>query len=287
MHSSDPPPIKLIISIRSPSRNPRCANACRSRISRFTSTATRSGRISNSRKRSATVVPTAASRRSPFTRICIGLWPSHHPMRRSNPLSTTPRTATGVTTVFPYTMRRHPTALWCPTNPLSGPSALVKPHTPMTEMNRTLAAMFQTMADLLAAHQANPYRIRAYRRAAESLSHLPKDVAALAQRGALHQIPGIGRDLSSKIQEFLRTGTIQAYEELKTPLPSDVASWTSLPGLSEPVVHHLYFRLGIRTLADLEALVRSHLLRTLPGVTASDEALLTAIRARRRSGLSP
>lgn len=157
----------------------------------------------------------------------------------------------------------------------------------MTEMNRTLAAMFQTMADLLAAHQANPYRIRAYRRAAESLSHLPEDVAALAQRGALHQIPGIGRDLSSKIQEFLRTGTIQAYEELKTPLPSEVASWTSLPGLSEPVVHHLYFRLGIRTLGDLETLVRSHLLRTLPGVTASDEALLTAIRARQRPNLTP
>lgn len=150
----------------------------------------------------------------------------------------------------------------------------------MTEVNRTLAAMFRTMADLLAAHQANPYRIRAYRRAAESLSHLSEDVAALAQRGAIDQIPGIGRDLSSKIQEFLRTGTIEAYEELRSPLPAEVASWTSLPGLSEPVVHHLYFRLGIRTLADLETLVRSHLLRTLPGIMASDEALLAAIRAR-------
>ncbi|MGH7205504.1 MAG: histidinol-phosphatase [Nitrospiraceae bacterium] len=147
-------------------------------------------------------------------------------------------------------------------------------------MSRTLATMFRTMADLLAAHQANPYRIRAYRRAAEALSHLSEDVAALAQRGALDQIPGIGRDLSSKIKEFLRTGTIEAYEQLRSPLPGEVASWTSLPGLSEPVVHHLYFRLGIRTLADLETLVRSHLLRTLPGVMASDEALLAAIRAR-------
>lgn len=136
------------------------------------------------------------------------------------------------------------------------------------------------MADLLAARRANPHRIRAYRRAAESLLNLPEEVNVVAERGELRKIPGIGRDLSSKIQEFLTTGTIQAYEELKPPLPSEVSSWTSLPGLSEPVVHHLYFRLGIRTLADLETLVRSHLLRTMPGVTASDEALLAAIQAR-------
>ena len=136
------------------------------------------------------------------------------------------------------------------------------------------------MADLLAARRANPHRIRAYRRAAESVLNLPEEVKAVAERGELRKIPGIGRDLSSKIQEFLTTGTIQAYEELNPPLPSEVSSWTSLPGLSEPVVHHLYFRLGIRTLADLETLVRSHLLRTMPGVTASDEALLAAIQAR-------
>ncbi len=166
-------------------------------------------------------------------------------------------------------------------------SELRESPTSMTDANSTLAAMFQTMADSLAAHHANPYRIRAYRRAAKSLSRLPEDVAAFALRGALDQIPGIGRDLSSKIREFLRTGTIQAYEELKHPLPPDVLSWTSLPGLSEPVIHHLYFRLGIRTLPDLETLVRSHLLRTLPGVAASDEALLDAIRARQKASLTP
>ena len=157
----------------------------------------------------------------------------------------------------------------------------------MTDTNRSLAELFRAMAELLAIRRANPHRTRAYRRAAESLSALQEDVSAVAARGALQRIPGIGRDLSGKIQEFLKTGTVQAYEELKISLPPEVASWTALPGLSDTVVQHLYFRLGIRTLADLETLVRSRLLRTLPGVTASDEDLLTAIQAHQRPGPSP
>ncbi|MEK6525762.1 MAG: hypothetical protein AABZ22_02705, partial [Nitrospirota bacterium] len=150
----------------------------------------------------------------------------------------------------------------------------------MTETNRAIAELFRSIADLLAVRRGNPHRIRAYRRAADSLSDLREDVTVVARRGELRHIPGIGRDLSGKIQEFLTTGTIQSYEELKTPLPPEIASWTTLPGLSDTVVQHLYFRLGIRTLTDLETLVRSRLLRTLPGVTASDEDLLAAIHAR-------
>ncbi len=153
----------------------------------------------------------------------------------------------------------------------------------MTAHNNTLAQIFVSMADRLATQQANPHRVRAYRRAAESLMELEEDVALLAERGSLQEIPGIGKDLSARIQEFLKTGKIQAYEEMKTPLPPEVAGWATLPGLSDNVVQHLYARLGIRTLDDLESLVRSHLLRTLPGVTASEEELLAAIQARRHA----
>lgn len=153
----------------------------------------------------------------------------------------------------------------------------------MTAHNKALAQIFSSMADLLAARRANPHRVRAYRRAADSLAALEEDVSRLADRGALQEMPGIGKDLSARIQEFLTTGKIQAYEEMKTPLPPEVAGWATLPGLSDNVVQHLYTRLGIRTLDDLETLVRSHLLRTLPGVTATEEALLAAIQARQKT----
>ena len=149
--------------------------------------------------------------------------------------------------------------------------------------NQQLAQLFQSMATLLATQRANPYRVRAYRQAAESILALEEDIGSVAQRNALEDIKGIGKDLAAKVREFLETGKIRAYEELKTPLPPDVKSWAQLPGLSDSLVSYLYVRLGIRTFTDLEQLVQSHLLRTIPGFTGSEEALLQAIRQQKNT----
>ncbi len=150
----------------------------------------------------------------------------------------------------------------------------------MQDNNQRLAALFRSMADLLSAQRANPYRVRAYRRAADALLALEEDVATVALRQGLEEIDGIGEDLSKKIKEFLETGTIRAYEELKTPLPAEVKNWATLPGLSDSLVTYLYFRLGIRTLKDLEQLIQSHLLRTLPSFSGSEGRLLQAVQKR-------
>jgi DNA polymerase (family 10) len=143
--------------------------------------------------------------------------------------------------------------------------------------NQQIAALFRSIADLLAAQRANPYRVRAYRRAADSLLLLEEDVAEVANRKQLENIDGIGKDLSEKIEEFLKTGKIHTLEALKTPLPEQIKTWTQLPGLSESLVTYLYSRLNIQTLPDLERLVRSHMLRTVPGFSGSEEVLLQAI----------
>jgi DNA polymerase (family 10) len=153
----------------------------------------------------------------------------------------------------------------------------------MKENNPRLVTLFRSMADLLSAQRANPYRVRAYRRAADALLALEEDVAAVAQRQGLQDIDGIGTDLSKKIEEFLETGTIRAYEELQTPLPTEVRNWGTLPGLSDSLVTYLYFRLGIRTLDDLEQLIRSHLLRTLPSFSGSEDRLLQAVQHRKQA----
>lgn len=153
----------------------------------------------------------------------------------------------------------------------------------MHARNHQLAHLFQSMATLLATQRANPYRIRAYRQAAESLLALEEEIGTIAQRDALEDIEGIGKDLAGKIREFLETGKIRAYEELNTPLPPEVKSWAQLPGLTDSLVNYLYLRLGIRTLTDLEQLVQSHLLRTMPGFTGSEEMLLQAIRQQQKT----
>jgi DNA polymerase (family 10) len=148
-------------------------------------------------------------------------------------------------------------------------------------VNQDLIAIFLSMAGLLASKGENPYKVKAYRRAADSLKHLQESVRRVAERGELQTLPGIGRELSTKIQEFLSTGRIRAYDELKTPLPESVREWVALPGFSEPIVHDLFFRLGITTWEDLEALAQSHLLQTLPGLEARGEKILEAIRGKR------
>jgi DNA polymerase (family 10) len=151
--------------------------------------------------------------------------------------------------------------------------------------NQQVAAIFRSIAERLAAQRANPYRIRAYRKAADTIETLEEDLADIASRQALEDIDGIGRDLADKIEEFLRTGTVQAYEALRTPLPDAVRAWAQLPGLSESLVAYLYTRLSITTLTDLEQLVRSHLLRTVPGFSGSEERLLDAIAASQQQPL--
>jgi DNA polymerase (family 10) len=145
--------------------------------------------------------------------------------------------------------------------------------------NQQIATIFRSIAERLASQRENPYRVRAYRRAADAIEALEEDVATIASRQGLEDIDGIGRDLSGKIEEFLNTGMIQVYEALRTPLPDAVKAWARLPGLSESLVAYLYTRLSITTLTNLEQLVRSHLLRTVPGFAGSEERLLEAITA--------
>ena len=74
--------------------------------------------------------------------------------------------------------------------------------------NLEIATIFGRIADLLEIQGANPFRVRAYRRAAASLEGLTGDVGALVSGGSVREIPGIGADLASKISEYVATGSI-------------------------------------------------------------------------------
>ena len=67
--------------------------------------------------------------------------------------------------------------------------------------NIEIADLFNEIADFLEVKDENPFRIRAYRRVAQALEGLSEDIAAIAERNALQDVPGIGKDLAGKIQE--------------------------------------------------------------------------------------
>ena len=81
--------------------------------------------------------------------------------------------------------------------------------------NKEIAKVFQDIADLLELKEENPFKIRAYQKAARSIEHLPVEVEQLAAEDKLKQIPGVGEAITKKITELVTTGKLGYYEKLK------------------------------------------------------------------------
>lgn len=145
--------------------------------------------------------------------------------------------------------------------------------------NAEIAAMSDQVAELMEIKGDNPFRCRAYRRAARTVEALPKSVASLLKAGEdLTELPGIGKDLASKIAGIVATGKFDVLEELKRELPGELGDMASLPGLGPKRVKLLYDKLGIRTIGDLRRAIQSGRLSELRGFgPKSEEKLLAAL----------
>jgi DNA polymerase (family 10) len=148
--------------------------------------------------------------------------------------------------------------------------------------NADIAQIFNNIADLLEIKNENPFRIRAYRKAALNIAELGKDVSSLSSEELL-EIPGIGHDLEAKIEEYLKTGRVEAYEKLKQEVPESLIELLAIPGLGPKTVSLLYAKFDIKDVASLERLAREHKLSGLPGIKDKTEAsILKGIEMVRR-----
>jgi len=138
--------------------------------------------------------------------------------------------------------------------------------------NFELGRLFDLMGDVLEIKGDNPFRIRAYRRAAQNLETLAEDVESLAREGRLEEIPGVGEDLAAKILEYLRTGRIKEVEVAKRGIPGGVVDLLSVPGIGPKTAKLLYEKEGITTLDRLEKLAHAGKLRGLHGIQAKTES---------------
>jgi len=134
------------------------------------------------------------------------------------------------------------------------------------EKNKELARIFERMADMLEFLGDNPYRINTYRRVAEVLSELGEDVEDLVRTGKIYHIHGIGQSSIEKIMEYLRTGKVSAYEELKQKVPEDLLELLEVPGVGVKTLKLAYDRLKVRTKEDFIKAVKSGKLAFLPGM---------------------
>jgi DNA polymerase (family 10) len=148
--------------------------------------------------------------------------------------------------------------------------------------NAALARVFAEIGDLLEIKNANPFKIRAYRNAADTIAHYGDPVAALSAADRL-AIPGIGKDLAAKIGELLDTGVCGYHQELLQEFPPTILDLLRLQGVGPKTVALLYRGLDIRSLEDLERAARDGRIRALKGMGAKKEALiLKAIEDRLR-----
>src|SRR6516165_4267026 len=138
--------------------------------------------------------------------------------------------------------------------------------------NFELGRLFDLMGDVLEIKGDNPFRIRAYRRAAQNLETLAEDVESLARKERLEEIPGVGEDLAAKILEYLQTGRIKEVEAAKLGIPGGVVDLLSVPGIGPKTAKHLYEKEGITTLDRLEKLAHAGKLRGLHGIRAKTES---------------
>lgn len=136
----------------------------------------------------------------------------------------------------------------------------------MPVQNAEIAAMFDQAAELLEIKGGNPFRTRAYRRAARVIEGLPKSAESMLRAGEdLSELPGIGKDLAGKIAAIVATGKFDLLESLKRELPGSLSELVAIPGLGPKRVKLLMDTLGIRSAEDLRRAAKNGRLRTLRG----------------------
>ena len=124
------------------------------------------------------------------------------------------------------------------------------------------------MADILEFLGDNPFRIRTYRRVAKILENLPMDVGEAIESGYIYKIKGIGGSTLAKIEEFLKTGTVQKYEELRKKVPEELLDLMEVPGIGPKTLKVAYEKLGVRTKEDFIRVLKDGSLAKLPGFGA-------------------
>jgi hypothetical protein len=161
-----------------------------------------------------------------------------------------------------------------------------------TAINQRIAERLREASDMLGQQGANPFRVSAYRKAADSVAGLNERIDAIFKREGLEgleALPHIGRGIASAIAELVRTGRWSQLERLRGAL-DPVKLFQSVPGIGPGLAERIHDELHIDTLEALETAAFDGRLEAVPGigkrramaVRATLEIMLGRVRSLRR-----
>jgi DNA polymerase (family X) len=149
--------------------------------------------------------------------------------------------------------------------------------------NSEIAKIFREIAFILQTAEEKKsepntiFKIRSYNRAADEIQNLSFDIDDIYKKEKLKgllKIPSIGKAIATKLEEYITTGKIHYYDELKEKLPIDVSQFLGLEGIGPKTIKTLYGNLGIKNISDLEKAALEGKIRSIPGFSQKKEDLI-------------
>jgi len=152
--------------------------------------------------------------------------------------------------------------------------------------NQEIAKMFYDIANYLEM-EGVAFKPYAYQKVAITLETLEQDIEEIYKKGGLkglEEIPGVGKNIALKIEEYLKTGRIKTYERLKKKTPINLGELIGVEGMGVKKAKVLYQKLKIKNLKDLEKAAKSHKIASLFGFGEKTEKnILEGIAFLKRS----
>jgi DNA polymerase (family 10) len=132
--------------------------------------------------------------------------------------------------------------------------------------NQEIAQTLVHISEILDVQGENPFKIRAYIKASQTIENLTYQLSSLEDKDKIMELPGIGEGIAKKIKELLDTGKLKYYEDLKKSEYAPLIEFLKIPGMGPKHAKLVHDELGVKSIGELKKAAEAGKLRELPGL---------------------